>query len=68
MPQYQEQELTQGEVVSLLTAMRKHNKNASIDWVNRTIRILSEQKTHPTKVLSNGPMKYQDILFEISQH
>lgn len=37
-----------------------------IDWVNRTIRVLSDEKTHPTKALSTGPMKYRDILIEVS--
>lgn len=37
-----------------------------IDWVNRTIQVLSSEKKHPTIMLSDGPMRYQDILIEVS--
>jgi hypothetical protein len=39
---------------------------AEIDWVNRTIRVLSPVMTNETVILSDGPMTYQDIYYEIS--
>jgi hypothetical protein len=51
----------------LLNTIQETGRAAEVDWVNQTIRVLSEVKTHPTKVLSSGPMTYQDILLEISE-
>jgi hypothetical protein len=60
--------LTRKDVQDLLQVMKSENRPAVIDWNNRTIRVLSETKTHPTKILSTGPMTYEDILFEINAH
>lgn len=54
------------EVVALLDCMRATGRNAEIDWVNRTIRVVSPLMTDETVMLSDGPMRYRDIYFDIS--
>ena len=60
-------ELLIGQVESLLKAMTENGRTATVDWTNRSIIVLSEVKTHPTIVLSSGPMTYQDKLFQIRE-
>lgn len=58
--------LTRERVELLLDAMIKHHKPCVIDWVNRSIRILSDVKTDETKIMSDGkPMQYRDILHSV---
>lgn len=58
--------ITIKQVEALLRCMKKNQTSAEIDWTNRHIRVVSELKTHPTKVLSTGPMQYRHIIFELS--
>lgn len=57
--------LTVIEVRDLLDAMIKTGRDATVDWTNHHIQVLSEVKVNPKKILSDGPMKYQDILHHI---
>ena len=65
--------LTIDQVEELLAAMKKHNQPAIVDWTNQVINVLSEEKIHPTRpigvlwVKSNGPMIYQDYLFQLRE-
>ena len=59
--------LTIDQVEELLAAMKKHNQPAIVDWTNQVINVLSEEKIHPTVILSNGPMIYQDYLFQLRE-
>jgi hypothetical protein len=61
----QTRQLEREEVRALYDAMDSNDRPAEIDWVNRTIRVLSDVKVDPNKVLSTGPMEYQEVLFEI---
>lgn len=58
--------LIESEVRALLNAMVKHGRPAVIDWTNHNIDVLSEEKMDPTVILSNGPMTYREILFQIN--
>ncbi len=57
--------LTIQQVEKLLAAMKLYNKDAEIDFTNRTIRVLSEVKVDKKTKMSDGFMKYQDILYQI---
>ncbi len=61
----QQSVLTEQEICQLLNVSILHQRPIVVDWVNRTISILSEEKINPKVILSDGPMKYRDILFEI---
>lgn len=61
----QEIELQPETIAKLYHAMVMNNRPVTIDWVNRTIRILSDVRVNPNVVLSTGPMTYQDILFQL---
>jgi hypothetical protein len=55
-------EISASEMLALVAMAKRHRRPITIDWVNRTIRVLSPVITHPEVVLSDGPMQYQDIL------
>lgn len=57
--------VTPDELLTIVQEAIAHNRPITIDWTNRTIQVLSEVKTHPTKVLSDGPMTYQDIIVSL---
>lgn len=57
--------LTIQDIESLLQKMKELDRKVQIDWTNQTIRILSEEITHPTKMLSTGPMTYREILHSL---
>ncbi len=60
----QEVLLTEDDLVSMLAAVRLHKKPITLDFVNRTMTILSEPITNPNVMLSDGPMTYQNYLFQ----
>ncbi len=62
-PVFQSVELSIDDIEELLKSMKEFNRPVTIDFVNRSIQILSEVKTHPTKIVSDGPMTYRDRLF-----
>lgn len=62
----QTRKLSLREVVTLMGWMELKGCDAEIDWVNRTIRVLSPVMTNEAVMLSDGPMTYQDIYYEIS--
>lgn len=62
----QETTLNVEQVEHLLSVMKRNGKTAIVDWVNRTISVLSEEKTNPNVNLSTGPMVYQDVIFCIT--
>jgi hypothetical protein len=60
--------LTKQDVEALLEAIKKHGRDAEIDWTNRSIRVLSAERTHPNIKMSAGElMRWRDIVFEIRQ-
>lgn len=61
--------ITLKEVEKLARVIRKTGRDADIDWTNRQIVVLSEEKTHPTKIMpSTGKlMTYRDYLFHWSE-
>ena len=61
----QERELTEQELIHLLHVRQVTGRPVIVDWVNRTISVLSEVKTNPKVQLSTGSMTYQDVLLRI---
>lgn len=59
------QTLSIDDLRKLIKTSLKHNRPIEIDWVNKHIRVLSDVKTHPTKIISTGPLQYQDILCHV---
>jgi hypothetical protein len=58
--------LTIDQVRRLLKVMENHGQVAVVDWGNRRIDVLSEERTRPTVIMSDGqPMKYRDRLHTI---
>lgn len=55
-----------GQLELLIQFANVHDRPVTIDWVNRTIRVLSEVKTNPNVILSDGPMTYRDIYLNVS--
>lgn len=53
------------QLEALIAAAKLHNRPIEVDWTNRTIRVLSEVKIHPTIKLSSGPMTWQDIIYGV---
>jgi hypothetical protein len=58
-------ELSTSHLRKLLQVSLEHNRPVTVDWVNRSISVLSEVKIHPTKVIYSGPVKYQDIIYRL---
>lgn len=50
---------------AMIDVMKRYNRPCEIDWVNRTIEVLSPVITHPRVILSDGPMTYRDRLFSM---
>jgi hypothetical protein len=59
-------ELDACEMQALVDMAKRHRRPITIDWANRTIRVLSPLITDEKVQLSDGPMQYRDILAFIS--